>query len=151
MSKKTEAVFEIIHGIAELTKSVKSNDNTSRHSHIDYAKVNGTTKKKVNSAKTKETVKTEAKKVDSSTKKEEKKVEDYREVVEENESVKNEPVKNEVEIVIEFRDGHIKCYKTDEYTDYQYDGKYFIVMYNTQWIGFYNLDVLRSIETKTFK
>lgn len=32
-----------------------------------------------------------------------------------------------------------------EYTDYKYDGKFFIIMKDENWIGFYNLDHVISI------
>lgn len=39
-------------------------------------------------------------------------------------------------------------YRGDEYTEYKYDGKYFIVIKDKQWIGFYNLDCVECIEVK---
>lgn len=52
-------------------------------------------------------------------------------------------------ITIDFKNGEICHYRPDEYTDYQYDGEYFIVIKDKQWIGFYNLDVIRYIEIGT--
>lgn len=52
-------------------------------------------------------------------------------------------------IVIDFKNGEVCHYKLHEYTDYRYDGKYFIVIYEKQWIGFYNLDEIRCIEIST--
>lgn len=52
-------------------------------------------------------------------------------------------------ITIDFKNGEICHYSPSEYTDYQYDGKYFIVIKDKQWIGFYNLDVIRYIEIGT--
>jgi len=49
-------------------------------------------------------------------------------------------------IEIVFRNGDMAHYKPDEYTDYRYDGKYFIVIRDKQWIGFYNLDCVEYIE-----
>lgn len=49
-------------------------------------------------------------------------------------------------ITMVFRNGEMCHYKPEEYTDYRYDGKYFIVIRDKQWIGFYNLDVVSYIE-----
>lgn len=49
---------------------------------------------------------------------------------------------------ITFKDGDIAHYEPNQYTDYKYDGKYFIVVYNEQWIGFYNLDAVKRIDIK---
>ena len=47
---------------------------------------------------------------------------------------------------IVFKNGDMVHYDIEEYTDYKYDGKYFIVIYDKQWIGFYNLDCIEYIE-----
>lgn len=52
-------------------------------------------------------------------------------------------------ITIDFKNGEICHYSPSEYTDYQYDGKYFIVINEKQWIGFYNLDEIRYVEIGT--
>lgn len=39
---------------------------------------------------------------------------------------------NNKEIIIEFKNGEKCYYNSKEYTDYQYDGKYFIVIYDKQ-------------------
>ena len=49
-------------------------------------------------------------------------------------------------ITIVFKKGNMCHYKPDMYTDYRYDGKYFIVIRENQWIGFYNLDCVEYIE-----
>lgn len=49
-----------------------------------------------------------------------------------------------IEIVM--KNGDMAHYKPEEYTDYRYDGKYFIIIYEKQWIGFYNLDCIEYIE-----
>ena len=51
-------------------------------------------------------------------------------------------------IEITFKDGDMAHYEPNQYTDYKYDGKYFIVIYNEQWIGFYNLDAVKRIDIK---
>ena len=51
-------------------------------------------------------------------------------------------------IQIVFQNQDIVCYKPDEYTEYKYDGKYFIVIKGMQWIGFYNLNCIEYIEVK---
>ena len=48
-------------------------------------------------------------------------------------------------ITIVFKNGDMYHYKPEEYTDYRYDGKYFIVILDKQWIGFYNLDAVEFI------
>ena len=52
-------------------------------------------------------------------------------------------------ITIDFKNGDVCYYSPSEYTDYQYDGKYFIVIKDKQWIGFYNLTEIRYIEIGT--
>ena len=54
-------------------------------------------------------------------------------------------------IEIVFQNGDIASYKPDEYTDYKYDGKYFIVMNDKMWIGFYNLAVIEYITIEYIK
>ncbi len=49
-------------------------------------------------------------------------------------------------IEIVFKSGDMVHYQPEEYTDYRYDGKYFIVIRDKQWIGFYNLDCVEYIE-----
>ena len=49
-------------------------------------------------------------------------------------------------IEIVFKNGDMANYKPEDYTDYKYDGKYFIVIYERQWIGVYNLDCIEYIE-----
>ena len=51
-------------------------------------------------------------------------------------------------IEIVFRNGEVAHYKPSEYTEYRYDGKYFIVIKDCQWIGFYNLDCVECIEVE---
>lgn len=36
----------------------------------------------------------------------------------------------------------------EQWDDYQYDGKYFIIKKNGAWVGFYNLDYVISIIVK---
>lgn len=49
-------------------------------------------------------------------------------------------------VIIEFKNGEIRRYKPDEYTEYSYDRRYFIVIRDKQWIGLYNLDEIRYVE-----
>ena len=36
-------------------------------------------------------------------------------------------------------------WKPEQYTDYLYDGKCFIIMRGEQWVGIYNMDAIRRI------
>ena len=54
-------------------------------------------------------------------------------------------------ITIDFKNGEICHYRPDEFTDYKYDGRYFIVIKDKQWIGFFNLDELRSVKVTAIK
>lgn len=49
-------------------------------------------------------------------------------------------------INITLSNGAFIQWKEDQYTDYMYDGKCFIIIKGAQWIGIYNLDFVRSIE-----
>lgn len=51
-------------------------------------------------------------------------------------------------IRIEMKNGKIVKWKKKEYTDYKYDGKYFIIVKDGEWVGFYNLDCIISIMVK---
>lgn len=53
-------------------------------------------------------------------------------------------------IEIVFRNGDICYYNPDEYTEYKYDGRCFIVIRDEQWIGFYNLDCVKYIEVHPY-
>ena len=59
---------------------------------------------------------------------------------------KEKNMNKEKSITIDFKNGETCHYAPDEYTDYRYDGKYFVVIFEKQWIGFYNLDEIRYIE-----
>ena len=59
---------------------------------------------------------------------------------------KEKDMSEEKWITIDFKNGENCHYTPDEYTDYRYDGKYFVVIFEKQWIGFYNLDEVRYIE-----
>ena len=54
-------------------------------------------------------------------------------------------------ITIVFKNGEVCHYSPSEYTDYQYDGKYLIVIHESQWIGMYNLKEIRYIEVSSIK
>ena len=58
---------------------------------------------------------------------------------------------NQEFIIIAFQNGNMCYYSPSEYTDYKYDGKYFIVIYEKQWIGFYNLDCVEYIEVSSIE
>ncbi|GEM_PF-864782 len=44
------------------------------------------------------------------------------------------------------RNGHIINYEPNQFTDYQYDGKFFVVIKGKQWIGLYNLDCIEYVQ-----
>lgn len=48
-------------------------------------------------------------------------------------------------IKIKIRNKDIVFWNKTSYDDYMYDGSYFIIMKNGQWIGFYNLDCIEYI------
>ena len=48
-------------------------------------------------------------------------------------------------ITIVFKNGETCHYSPSEYTDYQYDGKFFIVINESQWIGMYNLKEIEAV------
>lgn len=48
-------------------------------------------------------------------------------------------------IKIVFQNGDFDTWKENEYTDYKYDGKCFIVIKGEQWVGFYNIDTITQI------
>ena len=48
-------------------------------------------------------------------------------------------------ITVTMKNGKFAEWKKDEWDDYTYDGKFFIVIKNEAWIGFYNLDEIRTI------
>ncbi len=39
-------------------------------------------------------------------------------------------------------------WQKEEYDNYMYDGKFFIIIKNDEWIGFYNLNAVVSIVVK---
>ena len=49
-------------------------------------------------------------------------------------------------INITLSNGTFIQWNENQYTDYMYDGKCFIVINGNQWVGIYNLDFVRSIE-----
>lgn len=53
--------------------------------------------------------------------------------------------KNKDRLVIQFKDGREDTWKSEGYTDYYYDGKFFIIIRNKQWVGMYNLDTIEKI------
>lgn len=44
------------------------------------------------------------------------------------------------------RNGHLINYDENQFTDYQYDGKYFVVIKGKQWVGLYNLDCIEYVQ-----
>lgn len=47
---------------------------------------------------------------------------------------------------IVYKNGEVIIYQADQYTDYSYDGKCFIVINGKQWIGIYNMDCVSAVE-----
>ena len=52
-------------------------------------------------------------------------------------------------IKITMTNGNVITWGEEAYTDYKYDGKFFIIIRDEQWVGFYNLDHVFSIEVDT--
>ena len=48
-------------------------------------------------------------------------------------------------IKITMASGDVVTSDEEAYTDYKYDGKFFIIIQDGQWVGFYNLDHVISI------
>ena len=48
-------------------------------------------------------------------------------------------------IIITLTNGNQVKWKEEEYTDYRYDGKCFIVIRNNKWVGIYNMDSVISV------
>ena len=48
-------------------------------------------------------------------------------------------------IKIVFQNGDMYTYASKKYTEYIYDGKYFIVIHKKQWIGLFNLNCVEYI------
>ena len=48
-------------------------------------------------------------------------------------------------IQITLNNGVCDEWKKEQYTDYMYDGKCFIIIKDGYWIGFYNMDSVRKI------
>ncbi len=51
-------------------------------------------------------------------------------------------------IKIVFKNGCIAKWKKEQWTDYKYDGKCFIIIKGEQWVGIYNMDSVVSIIVK---
>lgn len=51
-------------------------------------------------------------------------------------------------IKITLKNGNVCSWTKEEYTDYRYDGKCFIVINNEQWVGIYNMDNIISVTVK---
>lgn len=49
---------------------------------------------------------------------------------------------------IVFKNGDVITYGEDDYTDYSYDSKCFIVIKGQQWIGIYNMDCVACVQFK---
>ena len=48
-------------------------------------------------------------------------------------------------IQITMTNGTYICWKDEQYTDYMYDGKVFVVIKGSKWVGIYNIDHVREI------
>jgi hypothetical protein len=46
---------------------------------------------------------------------------------------------------ITMTNGTYICWNKEQYTDYLYDGKVFVVIKGSQWVGIYNIDHVREI------
>lgn len=54
-------------------------------------------------------------------------------------------------ILIIFKNGNSAIWKQDEWDDYSYDGKAFIVKKDSDWVGIYNFDSIISVVVKEKK
>lgn len=50
---------------------------------------------------------------------------------------------------IHFKNRTIHTWKPEDYTEYRYDGKCFIVIKGEQWVGIYNMDTISFIEIES--
>jgi hypothetical protein len=41
--------------------------------------------------------------------------------------------------------GNFTCWDKKQYTDYMYDGKVFVVIKGSKWVGIYNIDQVKEI------
>ncbi len=48
-------------------------------------------------------------------------------------------------IEIVFKNGDFETWGENEYTDYKYDGKCFIIIKDGKWVGFYNIDTITYV------
>lgn len=48
-------------------------------------------------------------------------------------------------IKITFKNGNVCTWSKNDYTDYKYDRKCFIIIKNEEWVGIYNIDHVISI------
>lgn len=48
-------------------------------------------------------------------------------------------------IRIAMKSGRVVVWEKDDWDDYVYDGKFFVVTKKGKWIGFYNLDCIAAI------
>lgn len=53
--------------------------------------------------------------------------------------------RGELMIQITMMNGIYDEWKPEQYTDYMYDGRCFIIMRGEQWVGIYNMDAVRRI------
>ena len=51
-------------------------------------------------------------------------------------------------IIITMTNSQEVKWQRDEFSNYMYDGKFFIIIRNGEWVGFYNLDHVISIIIK---
>lgn len=48
-------------------------------------------------------------------------------------------------IQITMTGGNRVCWEKEQYTDYMYDGKVFVVIKGAEWVGIYNIDQVKEI------
>jgi len=51
-------------------------------------------------------------------------------------------------INIYFKNGDVKIYEKNQYTDYKYCGEVFAIIFNNHWIGIYSMTEVRCIEVE---
>lgn len=52
-------------------------------------------------------------------------------------------------LIIKMADGNTVRWSADEYTEYDFHGRFFVVMKDNQWIGMYATDQIVAVECRS--